>query len=111
MAVVVVGGGGEHPNVDETSGTSRQRRFPFYGRGKGGRGGSYGHAEGSWRVVAIVVVVVVVGVPDKVGASDGVTGAVTGICDPGGCAVGGGSADIATQVSQSTAQSQMSPSE
>jgi hypothetical protein len=57
------------------------------------------------------VLVVVVGVPDKLGASDGVTGAVTGIWLPGGCAAGGGSADIATQVSQSTAQSQMSPSE
>jgi len=52
-----------------------------------------------------------VGVPDKLGAVDGVTGAVTGIWVAGGCAVGGGSADIATQVSQSTAQSQRSPSE
>ncbi len=56
-------------------------------------------------------VVVVVGVPERVGAFDGVTGAVTGIWVEGGCAVGGGSADIDTQVSQSTAQSQMSPSE
>ncbi|EUA05147.1 hypothetical protein I547_1792 [Mycobacterium kansasii 824] len=37
-------------------------------------------------------------------------GAVTGICVPGGREVGRGSADIDTQVSQSTAQSQMSPS-
>jgi hypothetical protein len=62
-------------------------------------------------VVVGLVVVVVVGVPDKLGASDGVTGAVTGIWLPGGCPVWGGNADIATQVSQSTAQSQMSPSE
>ena len=53
----------------------------------------------------------VVGVPDKLGAVDGVTCAVTGILLAGGCALGGGSADIDTQVSQSTAQSQMSPSE
>ena len=53
----------------------------------------------------------VVGVPDSVGASDGVAGAVLGILVGGGSAFGGGSADIDTQVSQSTAQSQMSPSE
>jgi hypothetical protein len=57
------------------------------------------------------LVVVVVGVPDKLGASDDLTGAVTGIWLPDGCAAGGGNADIATQVPQSTAQSQMSPSE
>lgn len=58
-----------------------------------------------------MVVEVVVGVPDKLGAFDGVTGAVTGIWVPGGRPAGAGNADIATQVSQSTAQSQMSPSE
>ncbi|CFS23547.1 Uncharacterised protein [Mycobacterium tuberculosis] len=35
---------------------------------------------------------------------------MTGICVAAGLAAGGGSADIDTQVSQSTAQSQMSPS-
>lgn len=55
--------------------------------------------------------VVVVGVPDKLGAVDGVTGAVTGICVDGGRPFAAGSADIETQVFQSTAQSQMSPSE
>lgn len=61
--------------------------------------------------VAVVDEVVVVGVPDSVGASVGVTGTVLGIdvCATG--AFSGGSADIDTQVSQSTAQSQMSPSE
>ncbi len=50
-----------------------------------------------------------VGVPDNVGAPDGVMGAVTGIW-VAGFFPGGGSADIDVQVSQSTAQSQMSPS-
>jgi hypothetical protein len=51
-------------------------------------------------------------VPDKVGASRGVAGALWGIDTGDGLApLGGGSADIPTQVSQSTAQSQMSPSE
>ena len=59
----------------------------------------------------VVVPEEVVGVPDRLGAVDGVAGAVTGIWVDGGCAVGGGSADIDTQVSQSTAQSQISPSE
>lgn len=53
----------------------------------------------------------VVGVPDRLGAVDGVAGAVIGICVPGVRADGAGSADIDNQVSQSTAQSQMSPSE
>ena len=54
----------------------------------------------------------VVGVPDKVGASWGVAGALRGIDTGDGLApLGGGSADIPTQVSQSTAQSQRSPSE
>ena len=55
--------------------------------------------------------VVVVGVPDRVGASDGTLARVADPRHGTGHAVGGGSADIATQVSQSTAQSQMSPSE
>jgi hypothetical protein len=55
---------------------------------------------------------VVVGVPDSVGAVLGVTGALRGIDTGDGLApLGGGSADIPTQVSQPTAQSQMSPSE
>lgn len=53
----------------------------------------------------------VVGVPDRLGAVDGVAGAVIGICVAGVRADGAGSADIDNQVSQSTAQSQMSPSE
>jgi NADP-dependent 3-hydroxy acid dehydrogenase YdfG len=56
--------------------------------------------------------VAVVGVPDSVGASFGVTGALRGIDTGAGLAPeDGGSADIPTQVSQGTAQSQMSPSE
>ncbi len=58
------------------------------------------------------LVVVVVGVPDSVGASRGVAGALRGIDTGAGLApLGGGRADMPTQVSQSTAQSQMSPSE
>jgi hypothetical protein len=52
-------------------------------------------------------------VPDSVGASVGVTGAVLGMSggpDGGFDPWGGGIADIDTQVSQSTAQSQISPS-
>ena len=49
-----------------------------------------------------------VGVPDRVGASDGVAGALVGIPIGDGAGV---IADIAFHVSQSTAQSQMSPSE
>jgi hypothetical protein len=55
-------------------------------------------------------VVVVVGVPEYVGASVGVAGALCGMDVSGGAAFAGGSADIDTQVAQSTAQSQMSPS-
>ena len=55
-------------------------------------------------------VVVVVGVPEYVGASVGVAGALCGMDVSGGAALAGGSADIDTQVAQSTAQSQMSPS-
>lgn len=52
-----------------------------------------------------------VGVPDKVGASSGVAGALRGIDTGEGLTpLGGGSADMPTQVPQSTAQSQMSPS-
>ena len=51
---------------------------------------------------------VVVGVPDSVGASVGVTGAVLGMLTG---AAGEVSADIDFHSSQSTAQSQMSPSE
>jgi hypothetical protein len=51
-------------------------------------------------------------VPDNVGASCVVAGALRGIDTGAGLApLGGGSADIPTQVSQLTAQSQMSPSE
>jgi hypothetical protein len=50
---------------------------------------------------------VVVGVPDRVGASVGVAGALVGMFDRG---VSEFSADIAFQSSQLTAQSQMSPS-
>ena len=50
--------------------------------------------------------------PDNVGASWGVAGALRGIDIGAGLApLGGGSADIPTQVSQSTAQSHKSPSE
>ncbi len=52
------------------------------------------------------VVVVVVGVPDNVGASLGVAGALAGI-PSGACGL---VADIDCHLSQSTAQSQMSPS-
>lgn len=54
--------------------------------------------------------VVVVGVPEYVGASVGVAGALCGMDVSAGAAFAGGSADIDTQVAQSTAQSQMSPS-
>jgi len=60
-------------------------------------------------VVGVGEGVVVVGVPDNEGAFGGVTGAVTGI-GLAEFAVEGASADIPTQVFQSTAQSQMSPS-
>ena len=50
---------------------------------------------------------VVVGVPDSVGASVGVAGALLGMFDGGVCGV---SADIDFHSSQPTAQSQMSPS-
>lgn len=50
---------------------------------------------------------VVVGVPDSVGASVGVTGAVLGMFDGFADVV---SADIDCHSSQDTAQSQMSPS-
>jgi hypothetical protein len=51
-------------------------------------------------------------VPDNVGALLGVAGALRGIETGDGLApLGGGRADMPTQVSQSTAQSQMSPSE
>jgi hypothetical protein len=51
-------------------------------------------------------------VPDSVGASRGVAGALRGIDTGAGLAPeDGGSADMPTQVSQGTAQSQMSPSE
>jgi hypothetical protein len=55
---------------------------------------------------------VVVGVLDSVGAVLGVAGALRGIDTGDGLApLGGGNADMPVQVSQSTAQSQMSPSE
>ncbi len=55
----------------------------------------------------VLVVVVVVGVPDKVGASVGVMGAVLGMFDGDSSP---DSADMDFHSSQSTAQSQMSPS-
>lgn len=48
-----------------------------------------------------------VGVPERVGASVGVAGAVLGMLDRGGAEV---TADMDFHSSQSTAQSQMSPS-
>mgnify|MGYP007070989472 CR=1 FL=1 len=58
-------------------------------------------------VGGVLVVVVVVGVPDKVGASVGVMGAVLGMFDGDSSP---DSADMDFHSSQSTAQSQMSPS-
>jgi hypothetical protein len=58
-------------------------------------------------VGAVVVGVVVVGVPDSVGASVGVAGAVLGRFNGDAAGV---TADMAFHSSQLTAQSQMSPS-
>lgn len=57
-------------------------------------------------VVVVVVVVVDVGVPDRVGAPEGVTGAVDGML----AGLPSPSADIAFQSSQLTTQSHRSPS-
>jgi hypothetical protein len=66
-----------------------------------------GSALAGWAEVigAVVVGAVVVGVPDRVGASAGVAGALSGIFD---AAVD--SADMEVHSDQSTVQSQMSPS-